>query len=163
MKATMLVVSAAYSTVGYCDRGSMLTTSRYLLLAFQLWAITSTRVRAQVEQLDKLEPPYQLSVIANDRDGDRVPFVCRTADNFAVEDWVLYRNGIRENTTDPCISPGRDSNDAITITAGCDGLYSCGAKYTNGRNNTGLVLSKPLAVYGNCKLLSFKYMFLFSE
>ena len=128
----------------------MLTSSRlrYLVLAFQLWAITSTSVRAQTDQL--LEPAYRLTVTngGSNSGGSQVSFGCHTIDYFELDGWVLYRNGVPENSTDPCISPGKDSNDIITLTAECDGLFSCGAYYTNAKNITGLVLSQPIAVYG---------------
>ena len=131
----------------------MLADSRYLVLAFQLWALTSTRTSVQADQYlaSQLEPAYVLTVTGggSNSEGNQISFECRTiVDNFDVKNWVLYRNGVPENTTDPCISPGRDSNDVITIMADCNGHFSCGADYTNGKNQTGLVLSQPIAVYG---------------
>ena len=131
----------------------MLTNSRYLVLAFQLWAIC---VRAQVNQIQQ-EPPYILlrSVIGNSEIDNNILFTCTTVSSFSLTEWVLYRNGVSENTTDSCTSPGNYSSGVLTISSECDGLYSCGAKYTNGLNEAGLVLSAPLAVYGKCLGLPF--------
>ena len=132
----------------------MLTNSRMLVLAFQLWAITSTCVRAQLQQL--LEPPYKISVGA--RTENSIPFSCTTLSSFPVDEWALYRNGVRQNTTDPCISPGKFSDDGVlTISSTCDGIFSCGAEYTNTDDQTGLVLSNALPVYGECLSLCLSF------
>ena len=122
----------------------MLANFISLALAFQLWVITSTCVRAQSNQLSNM-PPYRLELIDNSGMENNIRFTCVAANNFPVEDWVLYRNGVRENTTDPCTSPGKDAGNFLTISSQCDGHYSCGAEYMN---NTELVLSEPLTVYG---------------
>ena len=132
----------------------MLTNSSVLVLALQLWAITSTCVRAQSKQL--LEPPYNISVVRAERK-DRVLFSCTTLNSSLVEEWVLYRNGVRQNTTDPCVTPRKLSDDGVvlTISSACDGIFSCGAKYTNMEAQTGLVFSNALRVYGECLGLCF--------
>ena len=126
----------------------MLPNSIYLVLAFQLWAMTSTCVRAQLDNL--LQPPYTLNIIGNSGMDNNIDFACLAAGGFPLIDWVLYRNGVRENTTDPCTSPGKYANGFFTISSMCDGHYSCGADYTNLFGETQFVLSGPLTVYGTC-------------
>ena len=141
----------------------MLATFRSLALAFQLCAITLTRVRAELPgEGPSLHPPFLLSVIADSTNGsvDMIPFTCETVDNFELKDWVLYRNGVAEGTTDPCISPGRYSNGILTVSPECDGHYSCAAEYTNVMNGNGLVLSAPLTVYCKCLDLCLYYKYL---
>ena len=107
----------------------------------------STCVRAQLQGL--IEPPYSIS--AGVRTEDSIPFSCATINGFDLVEWALYRNGVRQNTTDACIFPGKVSNNGvltITSSSACDGVYSCGAEYTNTDNKIGLVLSDPLPVYG---------------
>ena len=125
----------------------MLNNSRKFVLVFQLWATISTCVRAQMLQL--LEPPYAIS--AGVRTEDSIPFSCATINGFGLEEWALYRNGVRQNTTDACIFPGKISDNGvltITISSACDGVYSCGAEYNNTDDKAGLVLSDALPVYG---------------
>ena len=128
-----------------CYRVRMLTDSRQLVLVFQLWAIISACVRAQIQQL--LEPPYVISVGV--RTENHIPFFCTSMTGFPVKKWALYRNGVRQSTTDPCTSSGKVSDDGVlTISPECDGFYSCGVNYTNNENKTGLVFSNSLPVYG---------------
>ena len=105
----------------------MLVISRYLFLAFQYMRDNlDTRICAQLDQLPPtLNPPYLLSVIAHSRTGNRIPSACETANNFPVQNWVLYRNGVAEDTTDSWVSPERYSNGTLTISFECDGQYSC--------------------------------------
>ena len=133
----------------------MLPNCRYLVLAFQLWAMTSTCVCAQLGN-GLLEPPYSLRIIGNSGMDNNIGFACLAANGFSVNDWILYRNGVPENTTDPCTSPGKDANGFLTISSMCDGHYSCGAQYTNAFGNTEFVLSGPLTVYGT---YAFGFMF----
>ena len=125
----------------------MLSSSQYLVLAFQLWALSPRCMRAQIDELEvsMLQPPYELIVTpGHSATINNITFSCTTTEGFTLGDWALYRNSIPENTTDPCIAPWQDAFGYYRITSACDGLYSCGANY----NTTGLVLSEPIAVYG---------------
>ena len=120
----------------------ILAASGNLFLVLQIWVINC--VRAQ------LEPP---KISVSSRTENTIRFMCTTFTSFPIDEWVLYRNSVLENTTDPCISAGNFSNVPLTITSECDGLYSCGVEYTDSQGSTGFVLSEPLAIYGKfmCK------------
>ena len=126
-----------------------------LVLALQLWTISSIYVQAQLSSIP--EPPYHLSVMPGNF--SILTFTCRAGNGFDVGHWVLYRNGVPENTTDPCISAGNYFHSVLTISSECDGLYSCGVGYNDSIGNFGLVLSVPIAVYGKFLCAWFLYMF----
>ena len=148
VSAPTLIEQALHAAQFVAIEVRMLTIFRQLALAFQLWTITSTCVHAQLPEL-YLQPPYVISVGV--RTGDSIPFSCATLSSFPLEEWALYRNGVRQNTTDPCTSAGKVSADGVlTISSECDGFYSCGAEYTNTENQTGPVFSNALRVYGEC-------------
>ena len=108
-----------------------------LFLILQIWAMSS--VRADIDP-----PRISISIMDN-----FVTFSCTTFQYFDIDEWVLYRNSILENTTDPCINSGNFSNSPLKITSECDGLFSCAVEYSPSKSNTGFVLSQPIPVYGN--------------
>ena len=111
-----------------------------LLLVLQIWAMNS--VRADIDP-----PRISISIMDN-----FVTFSCTTFQYFDIDEWVLYRNSILENTTDPCINSGNFSNSPLKITSECDGLFSCAVEYSPSQSNTaGFVLSEPVRVYGKCE------------
>ena len=115
----------------------MRTALGNLLFVFQTLALNSARAG--------LSPPW----ISLSRTENTITFRCTTFQFFPlVYKWVLYRNSVRERTTDACTSGENLTNSTLSISSQCDGLYSCAVNYTDPHGSTGFVLSQPITVYG---------------
>ena len=90
-------------------------------------------------------PPYSLSLTSREYNDNTLTLQCMDEFGSPVPNAVFYRNGVL-NTNDECFNSSvsvATNKLRFTISPECDGHYMCGA-----RNGNGVVLSKPITVYG---------------
>ena len=88
-------------------------------------------------------PPYSLT--KTNRDVNQLTLQCSDVYGNPVSNAVFYRNGIL-NTSDECFNSSvsvATNKLRFTISPQCEGLFTCGGSYGNG-----MVLSKPITIYG---------------
>ena len=96
-------------------------------------------------------PPYSLT--KTNRDVNQLTLQCSDVYGNPVSNAVFYRNGIL-NTSDECFNSSvsvATNKLRFTISPQCEGLFTCGGSYGNG-----VVLSKPITIYGELCLSSYQ-------
>ena len=97
----------------------------------------------KVSSIECQTPPYSLT--KTERDVNQLTLQCMGTLGSIVSNAVFYRNGVL-NTSDECFNSSvsiATNKLRFTISPKCDGHYMCGA-----RNGSGVVLSKPITIYG---------------
>ena len=114
----------------------------------------------KVSSIECQTPPYSLTI--TNRDVNQLTLQCMDEFGNPVPNAVFYRNGVL-NISDECFdsSVSVDTNKLnFTISPECEGLFSCGGSYGNG-----VVLSKPISIYGEhvCLPLPFPVSSIYSK
>ena len=103
----------------------------------------------KVSSIECQTPPYSLT--QTNRDINQLTLQCMDEFGNSISNAVFYRNGIL-NTSDECFNSSvsvATNKLNFTISPECEGLFTCGGSYGNG-----VVLSKPIKLYGMSLFLS---------
>ena len=97
----------------------------------------------KVSSIECQTPPYSLTI--TNKVVNQFTLQCTDEPGNPVSNAVFYRNGVL-NTSDECFNSSvsvATSKLNFTISPECEGLFTCGGSYGNG-----VVLSKPISIYG---------------
>ena len=104
----------------------------------------------KVSSIECQTPPYSLTI--TNRDINQLTLQCTDDFGNPISNAVFFRNGIL-NTSDECFNSSVSvptNKLRFTISPECEGLFTCGGSYGNG-----VVLSKPITIYGEYVSLPF--------
>ena len=103
----------------------------------------------KVSSIECQTPPYSLTI--TNRDINQLTLQCTDDFGNSISNAAFYRNGIL-STSDECFNSSvsvATNKLRMTISPECEGLFTCGGSYGNG-----VVLSKPIKLYGMSLFLS---------
>ena len=107
----------------------------------------------KVSSIECQTPPYSLTI--TNKVVNQFTLQCMDVFGTPVSNAVFYRNSLL-NISDECF----DSSVSVatnklnfTISPECEGLFTCGGSYSNG-----VVLSKPIKIYGEYTFFLLPYL-----